>query len=80
MFLLSIIHIEIIGLVEKGNAMNRHATLTPRAAADHRPDHGAAMDQIAEALSNLRFGAISVVVHDGRVTQIDVTEKRRLTI
>lgn len=56
--------------------MNRHATLSPKAA----PDHEVAVEQISQALSGLRFGAISVVVHDGRVTQIDVTEKRRLTV
>lgn len=56
--------------------MNRHVTLSAKPA----PDHGAAVEQIAQALSNLRFGAISVVVHDGRVTQIDVTEKRRLVV
>lgn len=55
--------------------MNQQTTLSARAA----PDHSVAVAQIAEALSALRFGAISVVVHDGRVTQIDVTEKRRLT-
>ncbi|MET0363545.1 MAG: YezD family protein [Sphingobium sp.] len=56
--------------------MNRHTTLTPKPAADH----SGAVEQIAQALNGLRFGAISIVVHDGRVTQIDVTEKRRLTV
>lgn len=56
--------------------MNRHVTLTPKPA----PDHSIAVEQIAQALNGLRFGAISVVVHDGRVTQIDVTEKRRLAV
>ncbi len=32
---------------------------------------------IASALERLRFGAISLTVHDGRVTQVDVTERRR---
>jgi hypothetical protein len=56
--------------------MNRATTLSPKPANDH----SVAVEQIAQALSALRFGAISVVVHDGRVTQIDVTEKRRLTV
>jgi len=64
--------------------MNRHATLSPKSPLeqrpDHRPDHAVAVNQITEALNGLRFGAIAIVVHDGRVTQIDVTEKRRLTI
>jgi hypothetical protein len=32
---------------------------------------------IAKALRNIRFGAIQLTVHDGRVTQVDVTERRR---
>ncbi|MET0361058.1 MAG: YezD family protein [Sphingobium sp.] len=56
--------------------MNRHAQLSPKPTVDH----DAVIEQISHALSGLRFGAISVVVHDGRVTQIDVTEKRRLTV
>lgn len=58
--------------------MNRHTTLS--ASPKPAPDHSIAVEQIAQALDGLRFGAISVVVHDGRVTQIDVTEKRRLTV
>jgi hypothetical protein len=33
---------------------------------------------VREALTGLRFGSISLTVHDGRVVQVDVTEKRRL--
>jgi hypothetical protein len=29
-------------------------------------------------VSNLRFGVVQLVVHDGRVTQIERTEKTRL--
>lgn len=39
----------------------------------------AALDVVNDALSRLRFGAINVVVHDGKVVQIDVTERKRLT-
>jgi hypothetical protein len=38
----------------------------------------AALDLVSEALARLRFGAINLVVHDGKVVQIDVTEKKRL--
>lgn len=34
---------------------------------------------IRQALEGLRFGNISITVHEGRVVQIDVTEKRRFT-
>ncbi|WP_260927644.1 YezD family protein [Novosphingobium sp. 9] len=33
---------------------------------------------IREALLSLRYGTISLTVHEDRVVQIDVTEKRRL--
>ncbi len=33
---------------------------------------------VREALSGLKYGNVSVTVHEGRVVQIDVTEKKRL--
>ena len=33
---------------------------------------------VREALTDLRFGSVSITVHEGRVVQIDVTEKKRL--
>lgn len=38
-----------------------------------------ALAVISDALSHLRFGAIQLTVHDGRVMQIDVTERKRLS-
>ena len=34
---------------------------------------------IHEALASLRFGAIQLTVHEGRLVQMEVTEKRRFT-
>lgn len=33
---------------------------------------------VAEALSRIRYGAIQLTVHDGKVMQVDVTERRRI--
>lgn len=33
---------------------------------------------VREALSGLKFGTVSLTVHEGRVVQIDVTERKRL--
>ncbi len=33
---------------------------------------------VREALAGLKYGNISLTVHEGRVVQIDVTEKKRL--
>lgn len=38
-----------------------------------------ALALVSEALGRLRYGAIQLTVHDGKVMQIDVTERKRLT-
>jgi hypothetical protein len=35
------------------------------------------VDQIRRALDTIHYGAILLTVHDGRVVQLDITEKRR---
>jgi hypothetical protein len=35
---------------------------------------------VREKVESLRFGVVQLVVHDGRVTQIERTEKTRLPI
>ena len=37
-----------------------------------------ALDGIAQALSGLRFGSVEIIVHEGKVTQIERKEKMRL--
>jgi hypothetical protein len=50
------------------------------------PPSGTAAPQIEECLANvrealggLRFGPVLLTVHEGRVVQIDITERKRLT-
>lgn len=38
-----------------------------------------ALAAIRDCLQRIRFGSIAVTIHEGRVVQLDVTEKRRLT-
>ena len=38
-----------------------------------------ALALVSEALARLRYGAIQLTVHDGKVMQIDVTERKRLS-
>ena len=45
------------------------------AAARHLEE---SLANVRAALENLRFGSVNVTVHEGRVVQIDVTEKKRL--
>ena len=51
--------------------MNRPAD--PGVAAAEEP----LLATIGDALARLRFGTISVTVHEGRAVQLDITEKRR---
>lgn len=37
-----------------------------------------ALAVVSEALAHLNYGAIQLTVHDGKVLQVDVTEKKRL--
>jgi hypothetical protein len=40
------------------------------------PDH---LRVVAEALERLRYGVVQLTVHDGKLMQIEVTERRRFT-
>jgi hypothetical protein len=37
-----------------------------------------ALSVIAETLGRVQYGSIAVTVHDGKIVQLDITEKRRL--
>jgi hypothetical protein len=39
----------------------------------------AGLASVAEALERLRYGAIQLTVHDGRLVQVEVTERQRFT-
>jgi hypothetical protein len=38
-----------------------------------------AIAAIRDYLQKIRFGSIALTIHEGRIVQLDVTEKRRLT-
>ena len=38
-----------------------------------------ALALVSDALTRLRYGAIQLTVHDGKVMQVDITERKRLT-
>lgn len=49
-------------------------------AAPERDDHQtSALALVRQALEKLKFGAVHLTVHEGRLVQIEVTEKTRLT-
>jgi hypothetical protein len=41
-------------------------------------DRNAVYERIASVISELRFGTVEITIHDGRVVQIERTEKIRL--
>lgn len=43
-------------------------------AEEKLPEH---LQVVAEALDRLRYGVIQLTVHDGKLMQVDVTERRR---
>jgi len=48
----------------------------------HFPDREAVDDvtrQILDALKGIRFGSVEIIIHEGRVVQIQRTERSRLT-
>jgi hypothetical protein len=54
-------------------SIHHDATLTPVKPIDD------AVSVILDSLRRIRFGSIAVTVHEGKIVQLDITEKRRLT-
>ena len=52
---------------------------TPSLPDTADPQQAAPLALIAEALGRLKFGTIHLTVHEGRLVQIEVSEKTRLT-
>lgn len=56
-----------------GDTIDRlQSTIGPAALPEH-------LRHVAEALERLQFGVIQLTVHDGKLMQVDVTERRRFT-
>lgn len=56
------------------NTNNTNQTPTPQEASRLEES----LSNVREALHDLKYGNISLTIHEGRVVQIDVTEKKRL--
>lgn len=50
-----------------------------RWAEPGRSDIMSSIDAVRSALEQLRFGSITLTVHDARVVQLDITEKKRFS-
>ena len=51
----------------------------PERAAAEQPRPALPLEAIQEAVESIRFGVVQLIIQDGRVVQIDKTEKIRLT-
>ncbi|HMT42959.1 MAG TPA: YezD family protein [Chakrabartia sp.] len=51
---------------------------SPPLAPDIQRQLEESLASVREALVSLKYGNVSLTVHEGRVVQIDVTEKKRL--
>jgi hypothetical protein len=58
---------------------NRPIELVRNGRDGQRHDIALSIDKVRSVLEGLRFGSVTLTVHDARVVQIDVTEKTRLT-
>ena len=51
----------------------------PKPDRSHDGTGRPAMHAVNDAVSQLRFGSILLTIHDGRIVQLDVTERQRFT-
>jgi hypothetical protein len=58
------------------HSLSSSLSSSPAHAVPHLPDWLAI---VRAKVEGLRFGVVQIVVHDGKVTQIERTEKTRLT-
>jgi hypothetical protein len=58
-----------------------HTNSSQQNGASNRPEvvSGIALHAVAEAVERLRYGVVQLTIHDGRVVQLDVTERQRFT-
>ncbi len=51
---------------------------SPSGIAKDQQIHESELQQIRQALQGLKFGQVTIVMHDGAIVQIERTEKRRI--
>ncbi len=58
---------------------DRAAPNQPARQSDRKTDGQAPIEAVARAIGEMRYGTIQLTVHDGRVVQLDVTERQRFS-
>jgi len=54
-------------------------TISDQKEATSGGPQAAALQAVVDALARLKYGAIQITVHEGRLVQIDVTERQRFS-
>jgi hypothetical protein len=57
--------------------MNDKTPPRPKAPHPPKPSVAVPIEAIEEAIAGIRFGVVQLIIQDGRVVQIDKTEKIR---
>jgi len=55
-----------------------HPTVDPSLLRRSGPLTDSVLSALSEALRGVRYGTVTVIIQDGRVVQIDRTERKRL--
>lgn len=66
-------------LMASPNQFNEGPAASDPAALPKGGNEAVVLEAVAQAIARLRYGAIGLTVHDGRVVQLDVTERQRFT-
>lgn len=53
--------------------------MPPPSGSTNDPTLEEAVERVRKALQAIKFGSVTITVHDGRVMQIDITERERLS-
>ena len=58
--------------------MSQSSPQAKQGTPERDDQHAGALALVRQALDKLKFGAVHLTVHEGRLVQIEVTEKTRL--
>lgn len=56
-----------------------NATTQENSTVASQAESGPWLDIVKRRVEGMRFGSVQIVVHEGRVTQVEATEKTRLS-
>jgi hypothetical protein len=58
---------------------SREPPREPSASSGQPADRGPVLQAVEQAVDRLRYGTVQLTIHDGRIVQLDVTERQRFS-